>query len=151
MTRLINKGLGWINCLTGMLRLTGGDSHWSIARTGPKLLWSIAMARPEVSPRVRQAIPASHKATTVRHDRPLLPVACGLQLFWNRQFLRNRDVPKQLQTSGWLPPPRATSCHPKPPCVTSPPRVTELSPEFPYLVITTLSTKLLPPWLILST
>jgi len=37
-----------------------------------------------------------------------LPVACGLQLFWMRQFLRNRDVPKQLQTSGWFPKPRVT-------------------------------------------
>ena len=34
--------------------------------------------------------------------------ACGLQLFWMRQFLRNRDVPKQLQTSGWFPKPRVT-------------------------------------------
>ena len=37
-----------------------------------------------------------------------LSVACGLELFWNRQFLRNRDVPKQLQTSGWFPIPRVT-------------------------------------------
>jgi hypothetical protein len=33
---------------------------------------------------------------------PPFPIACGLQLFWNRQFLRNRDVPKQPQTSVWF-------------------------------------------------
>ena len=57
------------------------------------------------------------------------PVASGLQLFWMRQFLRNRDVSKQLQTSVWLPKPRdlatvrnpclATLSHRVPPCLVS--------------------------------
>ena len=42
---------------------------------------------------------------------PPFPIACGLQLFWNRQFLRNRDVPKQPQTSGWFPKPSVTWRH----------------------------------------